>query len=102
LQPNKLDGIERPIYTCHVMALFAFYQNAFDQWRVGHLRPSLWFGWEALLENAMHMPGIQQVWQGRKFAYDPEFQVRVAELTQRQVRPDLTVFGVRPDVPPQE
>jgi len=100
LQPESLSTSEKSIFTCQVMAPFAFYQNAFDQWRIGHLRPSLWLGWEALLENAMHMSGIQQVWRDRAFAYDPEFQARVGDLAQRKVRPDLTVFGVKPDAPP--
>jgi hypothetical protein len=100
LQPESLSTGEKSIFTCHVMALFAFYQNAFDQWRVGHLRQSLWLGWEALLENALHMPGVQKVWRDRAFAYDPEFRARIAELAQRKARPDLTVFGVKPETPP--
>jgi hypothetical protein len=44
---------------------------------------------------------VDAIRRDRAFAYDPEFQARVAELAKRRVRPDLAVFGAKPKAPPQ-
>jgi len=95
IDAEALPTTEREQFTCFAMAVLSFYQNAFDQWRIGHLRTDLWTGWETLLVNFLHTPGGAAFWNDRGYVFGTAFQARVREITKRPHEPRATTFGIR-------
>ncbi|UCC24542.1 MAG: hypothetical protein JSU98_12480 [Gemmatimonadales bacterium] len=86
---------EKEQFTCFAMAVMSFYQNAFDQWRMGHLRDDLWTGWETLLVNFLHTPGGTSFWSDRAYVFGTDFQAHMAEVMARPANPRATTFGIK-------
>jgi len=95
ISAEELDTAAREQFTCFAMAVLSFYQNAFDQWRVGHLRTDLWTGWETLLTNFLHTPGGAAFWRDRGYAFGSDFQTHLNRIMQRPANPLATTFGVK-------
>ena len=95
IDAGTLDTTAREQFTCFGMAVLSFYQNAFDQWRVGHLRTDLWTGWETLLTNFLHTPGGAVFWGDRGYAFGTDFQSHVTRIMSRPASPLATTFGVK-------
>jgi hypothetical protein len=91
-----LTPAEKAQFVCSVMAILVYNQNAFDQWRVGHLRADLWAGWESLLINIVHTPGGAAIWRERSYAFTKDFQEEVKRILSRQPHPLAKTFGVVP------
>ena len=91
---STLTTTEKEQFTCFAMGVLAFYQNAFDQWRVDHLRADLWSGWETLLTNFLHTPGGASLWRERGYAFGKDFQAHVTKIMSRPRNPLATTFGI--------
>lgn len=93
---GTLTAAEKAQFTCTFMAFLSHSQNAFHQWKEGHLSDGLWNGWEALMMNLVNTPGGADFWAERSYVFGQEFQDHVADIMQR--KPDLRAraFGVVP------
>ena len=87
---------EQMQFVCTFMAFLSHSQNAFHQWREGHLSDGLWKGWEALLMNLVHTPGGAVFWGQRCYVFGEDFQHHVADVMTRQPDPRAKAFGVVP------
>jgi hypothetical protein len=95
---NSLLAIEKRQFICYGMAVMSFYQNAYDQYRIGHLRSDLWNGWELLLANFAHTSGGSAFWRERGHLFGADFQTCVNDLKKRPQDPRITIFGLAPGV----
>jgi hypothetical protein len=93
---GSLTPAEKAQFVCVFMAFLSHSQNAFHQWREGHLSDGLWRGWEALMMNLVNTPGGAAFWQERGYVFGQEFQDHVAEIMKRQPDPRARAFGVVP------
>jgi hypothetical protein len=96
---GELTPAEKAQLVCSVMAIMVYNQNAFDQWRVGHLRADLWAGWESLMMNIVHTPGGAAIWRERGYAFTKDFQDEVKRRYEWATAPasqDLRCRGCRP------
>ena len=91
---GALTPAERARFICTLMAMLSQCQNAFDQWRVGHLRTDLWIGWEAVLMNLVQTPGGTEFWNERSYMFSKDFQNEVQLAMNRQPHPLAKSFGV--------
>ena len=78
------------------MSFLSHTQNAFHQWREGHLSDGLWAGWEALVMNLVNTPGGAAFWVERGYVFGQDFQGHVAEVMARKPDPRAKAFGVVP------
>jgi hypothetical protein len=93
---NSLTAAEKAQFVCTMMAFLAHSQNAFHQWKEGHLSDGLWRGWEALMMNLVNTPGGAAFWAERSYVFGQEFQDHVAEIMKRKPDPRARAFGVVP------
>ncbi len=92
----SLSPEEKARFVCTFMAFLSHSQNAFHQWKAGHLADGLWAGWEALMMNLVNTPGGAAFWQERCYVFGPEFQAHMASIMSRQPDPRAKAFGVVP------
>lgn len=93
---NSLSPAEKAQFVCTMMAFLSHSQNAFHQWKEGHLSDGLWAGWEALMMNLVNTPGGAAFWAERGYVFGAEFQNHVADIMQRKPDPRAKAFGVVP------
>ena len=93
---NSLSLAEKAQFVCTMMAFLSHSQNAFHQWKEGHLSDGLWAGWEALMMNLVNTPGGAAFWGERGYVFGKEFQDHVAAIMQRKPDPRAKAFGVVP------
>ena len=96
---------EKAQFVCTFMAFLSHSQNAFHQWRQGHLADQLWACWEALMMNLVNTPGGAAFWRERSYVFDRSFQDEVAAIMAREPNPAAKAFGVVPvthKVPPSK
>lgn len=93
---NSLSPAEKAQFVCTMMAFLSHSQNAFHQWKEGHLSDGLWAGWEALMMNLVNTPGGAAFWGERGYVFGKEFQDHVAIIMKRQPDPRAKAFGVVP------
>ena len=95
----SLDSLapgEKMQFVCTFMSFLSHSQNAFHQWREGHLSEGLWAGWEALVMNLVNTPGGAKFWSERGYVFGKEFQDHVAKVMAREPDPRAMAFGVVP------
>jgi hypothetical protein len=93
---SSLSPAEKAQFVCTMMAFLSRSQNAFHQWKEGHLSDGLWAGWEALMMNLVNTPGGAAFWGERGYVFGEEFQDHVAAIMKRQPDPRAKAFGVVP------
>ena len=93
---NALDPAEKAQFVCTFMAFLSHTQNAFLQWRQGHLSDDLWSGWEALMMNLVNTPGGAAFWAERCYVFGQDFQDHVGKIMAREPDPRAKAFGVVP------
>jgi hypothetical protein len=93
---EALTTVERAVFNCIFLAFTSHAQNAFHQWREGHLANELWTCWEFLLSNMIHTKGGVAVWRERSYVFAEEFRVEVEALAQREPHVNAKAFGVLP------
>lgn len=93
---TALSPAEKAQFVCTMMAFLSHSQNAFHQWREGHLSNGLWAGWEALMMNLVNTPGGADFWAERGYVFGAEFQSHVADIMKRKPDPRARAFGVVP------
>jgi hypothetical protein len=93
---NSLTTAEKAQFVCTYMAFLSHSQNAFHQWRQGHLANELWACWEALLMNLVKTPGGATFWRERSYVFGQDFQDEVKAIMSRQPNPAAKALGVVP------
>jgi hypothetical protein len=93
---GSLTSDEKAQFVCTFMAFLSHSQNAFHQWRLGHLAKDLWTGWEALMMNLVNTPGGAAFWGERSYVFGKDFQDEVRALMAREPNPVARAFGVVP------
>jgi hypothetical protein len=93
---GALTPAEKAQFVCIFMAFMSHSQNAFHQWRQGHLADELWMGWEALMMNLVNTPGGAAFWRERSYVFGQDFQDQVALIMKRTPHPAAKAFGVVP------
>jgi len=93
---DSLSATEKELYVCTFMAFLSHSQNAFHQWREGHLADGLWKGWEALMMNLVNTPGGAAFWRERSYLFGQDFQDQVKLIMSREPDPRAKAFGVVP------
>lgn len=91
-----LPPADRARFVCIYMAFLSHSQNAFHQWKAGHLSDALWVGWEALMMNLVNTKGGAEFWAERSYVFGKEFQAHVAEIMTRKPDPRAKALGVVP------
>jgi hypothetical protein len=92
----SLTPAEKAQFVCTFMAFLSHSQNAFHQWRLGHLAKDLWACWEALMMNLVHTPGGAEFWRERSYVFGKDFQDEVKAIMAREPNPMAKAFGVVP------
>jgi hypothetical protein len=54
--------------------LFRVFDEAFFQWKEGHLDPHVWLGFESPIADMVAYPGVRDWWAGRSHWYSIPFQ----------------------------
>lgn len=93
---TSLTPAEKAQFVCTFMAFMSHSQNAFHQWRLGHLAKDLWACWEALMMNLVNTPGGAEFWRERGYVFGTEFQDEVKAIMAREPNPMAKAFGVVP------
>lgn len=93
---SALNPAEKAQFVCTFMAFMSHSQNAFHQWRLGHLAKDLWACWEALMMNLVHTPGGAEFWRERGYVFGAEFQDEVKAIMAREPNLVAKAFGVVP------
>jgi len=96
LDLGSLTPAEKAQFVCTFMAFMSHSQNAFHQWRLGHLAKDLWACWEALMMNLVNTPGGAEFWRERSYVFGTEFQDEVRAIMVREPNPAAKAFGVVP------
>ena len=93
---EALSVVDRAVFNCIFLAFTSHSQNAFHQWRQGHLANELWACWEFLLSNMVHTNGGLALWRERSYVFAEDFRVEVAAIAQREPHVNARAFGVLP------
>lgn len=93
---DALSAAERAQFNCLFLAFTSHSQNAFHQWRQGHLANDLWTCWEALLMNMVHSSGGMAFWRERSYVFAQDFRDEVEVIAAREPHPAAKAFGVLP------
>jgi hypothetical protein len=96
---ESLSSAERAQFNCIFLAFISHSQNAFHQWRQGHLAYELWACWEALLMNMVHTVGGKAFWRERSYVFARDFRDEVDAIAAREPHRDARAFGVLPLTP---
>jgi hypothetical protein len=92
----SLSPEEKTQFVCTYMAFLSHSQNAFHQWRDGHLAKGLRACWEALMMNLVNTPGGATFWGERGYVFDSEFRREVEDIMKREPNPVARALGVVP------
>ena len=92
---NSLTPQEKAQFVCIYMAFLSHCQNAFHQWKQGHLHDDLWTGWDTLMMN-LNTPGGAAFWEERSYVFGADFREHFEKLMHRQPNPRAKAFGVVP------
>jgi hypothetical protein len=90
----SMSPAETAQFNCTFLAFLSHSQNAFHQWRQGHLASDQWACWEALLMNMVHTPGGVAFWRQRSYIFAPDFGREVTEIIGRTPHAGTKSFGV--------
>jgi len=93
---GSLTPQEKARFVCACMAFTSYTQNAYHQWRHGHLADQLWASWEALMMNLVNTPGGTAFWNERSYVFGGEFGAEVRALMAREPHPSAKGLGVVP------
>jgi hypothetical protein len=93
---DSLSPPEKARFVCVFMALMSHSQNAFYQWRQGHLADQLWACWEALMMNLVNTPGGAAFWSERSYVFGSDFGAEVESIMRQRPNPAAKAFGVVP------
>ena len=92
---NALTPAEKAQFVCIYMAFLSHCQNAFHQWRQGHLSDDLWIGWDKLMMN-LNTPGGAAFWAERSYVFGQDFRDHFDKQLRTQPNPTAKAFGVVP------
>lgn len=93
---SSLTDLEKAQFVSISMAFLSNSQNAFHQWKEGHLADELWACWEALLMNLVNTPGGAAFWRERSYVFSRQFQDEVKIIMSRVPDPGAKAWGVVP------
>ena len=93
---GELTPAEKAQFACTFMAFLSHSQNAFHQWRQGHLADELWACRQALMMNLVHTPGGAAFWDERSYVFDRGFQDEATTIMSSEPNPAAKAFGVVP------
>jgi hypothetical protein len=91
---GSLAPAERALFNCIFLACTLHSQNAFHQWRQGHLATELWDCWAFLLANMVHTDGGLKFWSERRYMFSQAFQSEVDGIARREPHANAKSFGV--------
>ena len=97
---EALSAVDRAVFNCIFLAFTSHAQNAFHQWRQGHLASELWACWESLVSNMVHSNGGLALWRERSYVFAEDFRVEVEAIAQLEPHINAKAFGVLPLVVP--
>ncbi len=92
---TSLSAAEKAQFVCIYMAFLSHCQNAFHQWKQGHLSDDLWACWDTLMMN-LNTPGGAEFWAERSYVFGQEFRDYFEKLLRRQPNARAKAFGVVP------
>jgi len=78
---QALDETEKLRFTFVVVRMFRIEFEQFLQWREGAVDDDHWRSLSSIFEDAMQLPGFQEVWTRRKHHYTKDFQ----EVVDKQI-----------------
>src|SRR5260221_3027083 len=93
---DSLTAAEKAQFVCTFKAFLSLGQNAFHQYREGHLAEQLWAGWEILMLYVVKTPGGATFWRERRHVFGKDFQSEVDRIMQRAPPLGAKAFGVVP------
>jgi hypothetical protein len=93
---DALSDVEKAQFVSISMVYLSDAQNAFHQWKEGHLADELWSCWEALLMNLVNTPGGAAFWRERSYIFGAQFQREVKNIMSREPDPRAKAWGVIP------
>ncbi len=92
---GSLTPPEKAQFVCIYMAFLSHCQNAFHQWKAGHLSDDLWKGWDVLMQN-LNTQGGAAFWAERSYVFGEDFRDHFEKLMHRAPNPNAKAFGVVP------
>ncbi len=93
---DELTPDEKAQFVGQYMAFLSHSQNAFHQWREGHLADELWACWEALMMNLVNTRGGAAFWHERSYVFGQDFQDEVKRIMSLEPNPKAKAWGVVP------
>jgi hypothetical protein len=93
---EALSTVDRAAFNCIFLAFTSHAQNAFHQWRQGHLANEMWTCWEFLLSNMVYSNGGLALWRERSYVFAEDFRAEVEAIAQREPHINARAFGVLP------
>jgi hypothetical protein len=94
--PSALSMDERLQFFVSFQSLVHSGENAFTQWRNGHLPEGVWTAYERPMALAMRTPGGLMFWRERRWIFSEAFQSKVDAAITRPIEAGAKLFGVIP------
>jgi len=94
--PSALTRDERILFFVAVQTVVYSAQNAFTQWRNGHLPEGVWTMYEKGLAMTMRSPGGLVFWRERRWLFSKAFQTEVDAAIAKPMDPDARSFFAMP------
>jgi hypothetical protein len=82
---------ERVRFTSALGFLFRVFEEAFFQWKEGHLDDEVWHGFESPMTDIVAYPGVQDWWNTRSHWYSAPFQELIRAKVAKAGTP--TMYG---------
>jgi hypothetical protein len=93
--PSTLSGDEKRLFFVAVQIVVYSAQNAFTQWRNGHLPEGVWTMYEKGLAITMRSPGGLMFWHERRWLFGSAFQAEVDAAISKPMGPDArSIFAI--------
>ena len=94
--PSALTIDERLQFYVSFQSLVYSGENAFTQWRNGHLPEAVWIAYEKPMGLAMRTPGGLEFWRERRWIFSEPFRSKVDVAIAKPLDSDAKLFGVIP------
>jgi hypothetical protein len=94
--PSTLSVDERLQFFVSFQSLVHSGENAFTQWRNGHLPEGVWTAYERPMALAMRTPGGLVFWRERRWIFSEAFQSMVDAAITKPMDAGAKLFGVIP------
>jgi hypothetical protein len=93
--PSALAGDEKALFLVVLQIVLFNAQNAFTQWRNGHLPEGVWTMYEKGLAISMRTPGGLMYWHERRWLFSSAFQAEVDAAISKPMDPQArSIFAM--------